>query len=118
MPEDKKDAALNALASAGNYWIVNWKMVRYFGGIDEAILIGYLCSMQKLYGNEQGIFYRTIPCVAADTTFEVRRQRKAINSLVKEGILETCNMGLPKKRYFRVNYAVLEDFLRYLNENW
>lgn len=118
MAMQSKDTALKTLVDAGDYWVVNWRIVKYFGGVDEAILIGYFCSMQKLYGNDVDAFYRTIPCVAADTTFEARRQRKAIKNLKDIGVLETANAGLPRKRYFRVNYAALDNFLQLLKEHY
>lgn len=109
-----KDEALNVLSGEGSYWAVNWKMVQYFNGFDEAIMLAYLCSMQKQFGNENGIFYRTIPSAKRDTTLDCRRQRKAINNLVELGLIETSNFGMPQKRHFRVRADRVAEFLESL----
>lgn len=80
-----KDKALHFLAEAGCYWMVNWRMVRALGGTDEALLLGYLSSMQKQYGDDNGIFYRTIPDMKKDTLLDVRRQRKALHKITHDG---------------------------------
>lgn len=118
MATASKNEALNTLTMARDYWVVNWRVVEYFGRVDEAILLGYFCSMQRLYGNEDGEFYRTVPCVKADTTFDVRRQRRAIDSLVHLGVLQTANIGIPRRRSFYVNNVVLLDFLVFLKEDY
>lgn len=108
------DAGLKAIAETGSYWMVNWKMVQYFKGFDEAIMLAYLCSMQNAFGNSDGIFYRTIPSVQKDTFLDGRRQRKAINNLLELGLIESDNFGMPKKRHFVVIPDNIADFLRRL----
>lgn len=109
-----KDKALHFLAEAGCYWMVNWRMVRALGGTDEALLLGYLSSMQKQYGDDNGIFYRTIPDMKKDTLLDVRRQRKALHKLAELGLIQIYVMGMPKKRYFRVCEEHLQEYLHEL----
>lgn len=109
-----KDKALHFLAEAGCYWMVNWRMVQALGGTDEALLLGYLSSMQKQYGDDNGVFYRTIPDMKKDTLLDVRRQRKALNTLAELGLIQMHVMGMPKKRYFRVCEEQLQEYLHEL----
>lgn len=108
---ETKEKALHALSDAGCYWMVNWKMVQELGGMDEAILLGYLCSMQARFGDDNGVFYRTIPDMKRDTLLDVRRQRKALKALSYLGLIEMYVMGMPKKRYFRVCAERVKEFL-------
>ena len=110
-----KEKAIHALTEAGCYWMVNWRMVQELGGTDEALLLGYLCSMQKLYGNAKGVFYRTIPDMKRDTLLDVRRQRSALKNLAELGLIQMCVMGMPKKRYFWVNAECVEKYLHNLS---
>lgn len=109
--KDLKNRALEELSAQGHYWMVNWKIVQQLKGFDEAVLLGYLCSMQQLFGNEKGVFYRTIPCVQKDTTLCARRQRKAIENLKELGLIQTDNIGIPRKRYFFVDAEAVKTYI-------
>ena len=111
----EKEQAIHTLVEAGCYWIVNWRMVQELGGTDEALLLGYLCSMQKLYGNAKGVFYRTIPDMKRETLLDVRRQRTALRKLAELGLIEMRVTGMPKKRYFWVNAERVNEYLHHLS---
>lgn len=111
---DEKDKALHTLVAAGCYWTVNWRMVKAFGRIDEALVLAYLCSMQRIFGNQHGVFYRTVESMKNDTFLDVRRQRKAIKNLAELRLIETRVFGLPKKRYFRVLEWNVAEYLKEL----
>lgn len=102
---------LEALCRAGNYWVVNWNLVQYTENYEAAILLAYLASMQSLYGNENGVFYRTVADTKRDTLLDARRQRRAINTLKNMGLIEFQILGLPKKRYFKVNAEKVAEVL-------
>ena len=108
------DEGLNVLAEYGSYWMVNWKLVQYFNGFDEAITLAYLCSMQNRFAGSDGSFYRTIPSMKGDTTLDGRRQRKAINNLLALGLIESKSFGMPKTRHFCIRPDNMREFLRRL----
>ena len=107
-------SSLDVLKKNGEYWMVNWKIVNFFQSFDEAILLAYFSSIQIVFGNQHGWFYRTIPSVQEDTLLDGRRQRKAINNLKRFGLIEMETVGMPKKRYFRVKPDGIEVFLNKL----
>lgn len=97
-----------ALLAHGNYIMFN-KELAHTLGVDEAIMIGELASSHEQHKNQlkDGYFFLTIETVERDTALSVKRQRTAIKHLEELGIVETKLMGLPAKRYFKLNSDVL-----------
>lgn len=84
-------------------------------GIYEAIVLGVLLSADD-YWEKQGrefedFFYCTVEYMQSKTALTEHQQRNAINNLEKEGYIETKRMGLPARRYFKINYDLIEDSL-------
>lgn len=124
MSADNSDA-LKLLSSAGDYWIVNWKLVQYINdpdngfkekvkgseGLEESIILGYLASKQRYWADRgkltsDGFFYCSVKSMQMDTTIEVRKQRKAIHNLEKMKLIELKPIrekGVETKRYFKIN---------------
>lgn len=110
--------AQSTLVNGGNYWVVNWKIVEACKGLDEAVILAYLCSKQSYWLKKggldnEGMFYCTIPQMSEETTIESRRQKKAIDMLKKYGLVTVKNKGIPYKRYFRVEVNKLKAQLDY-----
>ena len=107
-------SVIQLLASSG-FITVNKHLARTLG-LDEAVIFGELCSKYdyretKNELDEDGYFYCTVEDLEETTTLGERRQRRAINSLVKIGLIEQVTKGLPCKRFFRINEnAVLKIF--------
>lgn len=103
------------LLTSNGFITVNKHLARTLG-LDEAVIFGELCSKydyREKRGelDEGGYFYCTVEDLEEATTFGERRQRRAINSLVKIGLIEQVTKGLPRKRFFRIDEnAVLEIF--------
>ena len=115
MPADNRDA-LDVLQEAGHYWIVNWQMVQICNGLDEAIILGYLCSMQRYWADHNQLkggkwFFCTKDDMRKYTTLEARRQKKAVDNLVSLGLIETVNKGTPPTRHFHVNAGMVRKLL-------
>ena len=113
--------ALDVLSSAGDYWIVNWRLVQACGGFEEAVIVAYLSSMQNYWIerhqlDSDGMFFCTVNTMRQQTTIEARKQRKVLKRLQGMGIITMKNKGIPAKRYLRVNADVLEDTLLALIE--
>lgn len=105
---------LQLLASSG-FITVNKYLIKTLG-LDEAVIFGELCSKYDYRAargelDENGYFFCTVEDLEDTTTLGERRQRKAINSLVKIGLIEQVTKGLPRKRFFKINEnAVLAIF--------
>ena len=130
---NKTKDALALLTEAGSYWVVNWKLVQFINdpsnglkekskgseGLEESIILGYLASMQQ-YWNKRGLltsdgyFYCTVESMKEQTTLEARKQRKAIRTLIKMGLIDMKPIrekGVESKRYFKINTDVLSKAL-------
>lgn len=96
---------INYLAS-DNYIIVNKTLIKTFG-LNEAILIGELCTEYKYWAKENKLeddmFYSTIDNIEENTGLTAHEQRQAIKSLENAGVLYTELKGVPAKKYFRID---------------
>lgn len=105
---------IQLLASNG-FITVNKHLARTLG-LDEAVIFGELCSKydyRETRGelDENGFFYCTVEDLEENTALSDHKQRKAINNLVKIGLVEQVTKGLPRKRFFKINEnAVLKIF--------
>lgn len=122
-------SVIQLLASNG-FITVNKHLARTLG-LDEAVIFGELCSKydyREARGelDENGYFFCTVEDLEENTSLNDHKQRKAINSLVKIGLIEQATKGLPRKRFFKINEnAVLKIFdiqslknLRTVSENF
>ena len=118
------------LLTSNGFITVNKHLARTLG-LDEAVIFGELCSKydyREARGElgEDGYFYCTVEGLEENTALNDHKQRKAINNLVKIGLVEQVTKGLPRKRFFKINEsAVLKifdiqflNFLRTVSENF
>lgn len=97
---------LKLLASDG-FLSVNKHIARIVG-LDAAVLLAELASTYNYFEDreqltEDGMFYETVERIEENTTLTKYQQSKAVSALVDRGILETKKIGIPAKRYFRIN---------------
>jgi hypothetical protein len=94
------------LLAQDNYILANKTIARLYG-LDEAILLGELASEYRYWVKEDkltdGFFFSTVENVKENTTLSDKRQRAAITTLKEAGIIEVKLMGLPAKRYIKLN---------------
>lgn len=110
---------LKQLANS-NYISVNKTLIKTVG-LEEAILLGELCSEYDYWEEhnqltDDGYFYATIEKIENNTTLSEYQQRKAVNTLKSLDILETKLKGLPATRYFKINENMLFSFLQTSSE--
>ena len=100
----------NIVLGADGWIPVNKAMMRKLG-LEASMLYGELLTKYKWYFdnkklNEHGEFYSTIEEIQADTSLDKRNQKKAIDILVKEGLIEVHNRvpsgGQSLTRHFKV----------------
>lgn len=106
------------LLANDNYTIVNKTLAKKIG-IESALLLGTLCSLQKTFKGKQ--FYRPESQLIEDTCLTLYSLRKCKNELVKLGILEVEKKGLPAQHFFKINEdaikKLLDDRITSGNEN-
>lgn len=90
---------LVSLLASDSYIIYNKEFAGKYG-VEEAILLGAMCSYQKSFNNEE--FFREEEKISQDTGLTVYAIRKAKQTLKNLGILEISKKGLPSRHYFKV----------------
>lgn len=90
---------LVSLLATDSYIIYNKEFASKYG-VEEAILLGAMCSYQKSFNNEE--FFREEEKISQDTGLTVYAIRKAKQTLKNLGILEISKKGLPSRHYFKV----------------
>lgn len=81
------------------------KTVAKILGIKEAILLGELCSIADLFGEEE--FYFTQEKIANDTALSEYQIREAMKTLIEKGILSVRKAGLPARNFYTINEETL-----------
>lgn len=75
-------------------------------GLDAAVLFGELLSKQNYYEGRgetiNGWFYETADMLEINTGLSYYQQRKTLEILINEKLIEISVKGLPAKKYFRV----------------
>lgn len=104
---------LSNLLASSKYIIVNKDLIQTLG-LNEAIIIGELCSefaywesINQLYENDY--FYSTRDNIYKNTGINSHFQRIAIKNLEEKEILYTKKCGIPCKTYYKINeYKIIE----------
>lgn len=105
---------LDMLCTEG-YFMTNRNLIKNIG-LTEATVIGYLASIQK-YAKQNNMFeedeyfYITIDKMEEDLNLGKKAQNTILTKLEEVGLLSKKLIGLPAKRYFRINPNVLEQLL-------
>ena len=89
---------------SNNYWVMNKKIVKEYG-VETSLLLSVLSEADNIFGNEW--FYQTAETIEELTGLSNYVQSKSITQLIKMGILEQKNMGMPRKRFFKLNYETI-----------
>ena len=102
------------LLGHGNYIAVNRTLIRRIG-LNAAVVIGELADKARMFDRENqlkdGWFYMKVQTLSENTGLGERAQKSAIDDLVRIGVLEVEYMGLPKRRWFRIDFHRLMDIL-------
>ena len=99
----------------GNYIVLNKILVKELG-VEAAFLLSALADgeeVAKKEGNliDDGWFYQTVKTLEKITTLSRRKQENSLKKLLEINLIEQKNMGVPCKRYFRINTNVLLDLM-------
>jgi hypothetical protein len=73
------------------------------GNGNAAILVSQLLYWSRRLGDDEGWFYQAQRRLATQTGLGPDAQRKAVQLLVRLGVLEADRRGVPAKLYYRLN---------------
>lgn len=98
------------ILGVNSFFMVNKKIVAECG-MEAAMFLAILADATDIFDGEW--CYQTQPTVESlSHGFLTRRRQDAgIRSLLDKGIIEQKNMGIPMKRYFRINKDKLLQIL-------
>lgn len=99
------------------FFMLNKKLVKELGW-EAAMFMSILADAEKIFADDDinaGFVFQTQPTVEAMSmgVLTRRKQETAVKALVESGVIEQRNMGLPMRRYFKINnQALIELFKR------
>ncbi len=107
---------LASLLSSSKYIIVNKDLIKILG-LNEAVIIGELCSEYTYWENtnqlmDDGYFYSTRENIENNTGINAHFQRLAIKNLEQKGIITLKKMGIPCKIYYKINEDKIVECLK------
>lgn len=95
-----------------NYYSLNKTLVSRLG-IEEAFFICLLAEAEQLFkGHEKdGYFFQTSKEIEARSGLSSYKQRTIIARLEEKGLIKTDLKGIPAKRYFKLEYENISNFI-------
>ena len=105
-----------SLINDGNTILVNRRLAACIG-LNNAVMYAALVSKSLYYSSRgqdrDGWFYCTINDMHESSSLGARSQKKAADTLCELGLIEVKIMGIPARRFFRVNTdtSALEELL-------
>lgn len=106
---------ITQLLASRNYLIINKDLLKIFG-LEATILLGELCSEYEYWENQNlakdGFFFSTIENIKDNTTLSVKQQKNALTKLMDLNVIECKVMGLPARRYFKINETGIVEFVQ------
>ena len=107
-----KKNTVKQLLLMNNYYSLNKTLVSRLG-IEEAFFICLLAEAEQLFkGHEKdGYFFQTSKEIEARSGLSSYKQRTIIASLEEKGLIKTDLKGIPAKRYFKLEYESISNFI-------
>ena len=105
-----QEKTFKQLLMSSNYYTLNKQVVKTLG-IEPAFLLTILIEASDGLADDEGWFYQTIEKIGELTGIGRHKQDKIIKDLIESKILEQKNKGIPCKRYFKINYEIIENLV-------
>ncbi len=103
------------LLASSSFITLNKNVIKAVG-LEEALLLGELCSEYDYWIKREelqdGYFFSTVENIEENTTLNDYKQRKSLKTLQQLKIVDVKVKGLPAKRYFKINE---EQLIKLLN---
>lgn len=98
------------------FFMLNKKLVKELGW-EAAMFMSILADAEKIFADDDvnaGFVFQTQPTVEAMSmgVLTRRKQETAVKALVEAGVIEQKNMGLPMRRYFKINNTALIELFK------
>lgn len=105
---------LDMLCTEG-YFMTNRNLIKNLGPM-EALVVGYIASVHRYVKQnnmfeDNEYFYLTVDKMEEDLNIGKKAQNTILTKLEDIGLLSKKLIGLPAKRYFRINPNILEQLL-------
>lgn len=108
----KNEYQIIAANSSGSHLIAyNSDLARITNSIESGLLLSQFLYWYKK-GNNREWFYKTIAQLKEETYLSRSQQETAIRKCKKLGLIEVKLCGIPRKRYFKLNFEVIIDMLK------
>ena len=106
---------ITQLFGSRNFVVVNKTLIKLLG-LEEAVILGELASEYDYWESngqldDEGYFFSTVENVEENTSLTKYRQKKALDTLQKLGIVDVKRKGLPAKRYIKIYEEALLNLL-------
>ena len=105
-----QERTFKQLLMSSNYYTLNKQIVKTLG-IEPAFLLTILIEASDGLADDEGWFYQTIEKIGELTGIGRHKQDKIIKDLIELKILEQKNKGVPCKRYFKINYSMIQNLV-------
>ncbi|MGL5713102.1 MAG: hypothetical protein ACRCX2_08790 [Paraclostridium sp.] len=97
------------------FFMINKKLTKDLG-YEASMFLAVLADAEQIFKEDDenaGFVFQTMPTVEAMSmgVLTRRKQEVGIKALVDAGIIEQKNMGLPLRRYFKINNKRLAEVL-------
>lgn len=107
---------LASLLASSKYIIVNKDLIQVLG-LNEAIILGELCSEYSYWANNNKLedneyFYSTRENIQKNTGITPHFQRAAMKKLEEKGIIYTRKKGIPCKTYYKIDEDKVIEYLK------
>lgn len=118
----EEDSIINLIAN-NNYIVLNRSLIKELG-LKEAVILGELASEYHYYKknellDENGYFYSTIENVKENTTLSSYEQKKCLDNLTNQNIVDVVVKGIPATRYIKINsYQLINLFANNLETSF
>lgn len=110
-----KDFIIELLDTNG-YVKVNKVLIKKFGLLGATFIAGLFSQYETCKQNGWLVDKEWFCCTVEDMENSIGLGKKGQSSAVAQaesaGILSTKRIGLPAKRYFRINFNILKDILK------
>ena len=98
---------IKELLMSSGYWVLNKSIVKEFG-IETAFLLSNLSEAESMMADQEGWFYQTSETLEELTGLSNHKQTLCINQLIEVGALYQQNKGMPRRRYFKIDYETIQ----------
>lgn len=102
--------SVKQLLMTSNFYVLNKQLVKKLG-IETAFFLTALVEADEMLADEDGWFYQKSETLQELTGLSNFKQTSLINQLIKLGVLQQKNKGVPCRRHFKISFEEIENLL-------